>query len=131
MATKIGSKSSSIFRELFSIITIADKILILFLICLSIFIHFYFIQKAHTTEAEIIYKGKVFGKYDLRQEKTIQIDKGIVVEIRNGKARLAKDTSPRQIGVNQGWSSQIPIISVPSELMIRFSGSQDEMLITY
>jgi hypothetical protein len=119
------------FQGLFSILTIPDKVLIIFIAILSIILHFFLHINSQSKEAEIIFRGKIIGRYNLKQERVIPIADGITVEIKAGKARLSEDTSPRQIGVNQGWSNHIPIVSIPSELIIKFSKNEEEMLITY
>ena len=117
-------------KKIYQVLTFADKILILFFICSSVLFFIFFSSGNGNGKVTIIHHGKQIGEFPLDRDRIIPIEKGIEVEIKNGKARLSKDTSPLQIGVKQGWSNQLPIISVPSELVIQFSTDQQQ-LITY
>jgi hypothetical protein len=121
-----------IFKKFTILLTKSDIILIFTLILISVSLSIFFYQNKNTKQAQVFYQGKDIGTYKLDQNKSITIDKGIIVEIKDGKARLKQDTSPLQIGVKQNWSNTYPIISVPSQLIIKFINDKDEeMIITY
>jgi len=121
-----------VLKKFISVLKKADLLLIAVLILVSISLTIFFYKNKNTQKAQIYHKGNLIGTYKLDQPEIIEIDKGIIVEIKDGKARLKKDTSPLQIGVKQSWSNTYPIISVPSELIIKFNNKKSEdMLITY
>ena len=121
-----------ILKKFTILLTKADITLIIILILISLILSIFFYQNKNSQKAQIYFQGKNIGIYRLDQTKLITIDEGIIVEIKDGKARLKEDTSPLQIGVKQSWSNTYPIISVPSELIIKFiNDNNEEMIITY
>lgn len=120
------------FKKITILLTKTDIILISILILISLILSILFFQNKNSQKAQIFYQGRNIGTFRLDQTRLITIDEGIIVEIKDGKARLKEDTSPLQIGVKQSWSNMYPIISVPSELIIKFSNDcNEEMIITY
>ena len=114
------------------VFTTADFFLITLILIATLLSAFFFYGNSNDKMVEILYQNKLYGIFPLKTDRIINISEGIVVEIKNGKVRLKEDTSPLQIGVKQGWSNIVPIISVPSKLVIRFRTSENrKMIVTY
>ena len=82
-------------------------------------------------QVEIGYHNKFVVSVPLDKDRIIDIDKGIVIEIKDGKARIKKSTCKNKYCVKQGWSNRFPIICIPNEVSVVIkSKKKEEMLIT-
>ncbi len=116
-------------KRIFDFLTIADKILIILLIILSVLFFLYFYRSKTQKEVIIYYKGKLYGDYPISINRKIVVDKGIEIQIKNGKARVLHSTCKRKYCVKQGWSNSYPIVCVPNKLILKFKGEK-KLLIT-
>jgi len=121
-------------QRLKKIITKADLILTgcLFLTAVLIFI---LIADPNNNAEVYIYKhNELLNKFKLTdQRQIIEIEPGIELEIKDKKIRLIKSTCQNQNCVKQGWTSSLPIVCVPNELIIVIKSSRkskDPVLIT-
>ncbi|MCF7912382.1 MAG: NusG domain II-containing protein [Candidatus Cloacimonetes bacterium] len=88
-------------------------------------------QKAGFIQVKV--DNAIVGKYPLDKDRTIEINPGTILEIKDGKYRLASSACKKQICVKQGWSSNQPIICVPQKLIIsiRKDAGKSESPLTY
>ena len=73
--------------------------------------------------------GTVFSEADLNRTQRIVVPGPLgnsVVEIVQGRARVAQDPSPRQLCVKQGWLSRAgdAAICLPNQLSVELAGAQ-------
>jgi len=123
----IRDKNLAGLRKIF---TKADIILI---ICLFIFSGLFlwgFKKNFSEKEVEIYHHNILLYKESLNQNKIIEIEDGIVIEIKNGNVRMKESTCKKQICIQQGWNDIFPIICVPNEISIVFKSKKNKMLIT-
>ncbi len=83
--------------------------------------------KAH--KAIIRAGGAIISEADLNTPRRIVVPGPLgnsVVEIAQGRARVASDPSPRQLCVKQGWLSQAgdAAICLPNQLSVELAGSR-------
>ena len=82
-------------------------------------------------QVEINYHNKLITSVPLTKDKIIELDEGIIVEIKGEKVRIKESTCKNKYCVKQGWSSNFPIICVPNEVSVVIkSKKKEEMLIT-
>ncbi|MDA3812923.1 MAG: NusG domain II-containing protein [Candidatus Cloacimonetes bacterium] len=119
------------FRDLRKIFTTADIILIFFLLTIAVFMLVLIKDDISAKQAEISYHNKFVISVPLDKDRIIEIEKGIVVEIKDGKVRMKESTCQNQYCVKQGWSNSFPIICVPNEVSVVIKSKQkEEMLLT-
>ena len=73
--------------------------------------------------------GKIFREVSLSRDQKIEVPGPLgvsVVSIRNRKARIASDPSPRQYCVRQGWLKQAGEIAIclPNQVSVELGGAQ-------
>ena len=118
-------------RDLRNTFTSADVILIIFLLIISVFILLLIKDDLSAKQVEISYHNEFIVSAPLSKDRIIDIDEGIVVEIKNGKVRIKESTCKNKYCVKQGWSNRFPIICVPNKLSVVLKNKQkEEMLIT-
>ncbi|MDP8267677.1 MAG: NusG domain II-containing protein [Candidatus Tenebribacter davisii] len=118
-------------KKLGKIFTLADVTLILFLLSISVFILVLIKDDISEKQVEISYHNKLLVSTQLNKDRIINVDDGIVVEIKNGKVRMKESTCRNQYCIKQGWSDKFPIICVPNEIAVVIKSKQkEEMLIT-
>jgi len=116
--------------DLKKIFTKADFILIVFLILFSGI--FLMMIKNHNSEkiVEIYHHNILLRSESLIQDKLIEIEGGITIEIKNQKIRMKESNCKKQVCVQQGWNDTFPIICVPNELSIVIKQRKEDILIT-
>ena len=118
-------------RDLRKIFTSADIILIFFLLSIAIFMLVLIKDDITAKQVEISYHNKLVVSVPLNKDRIIEIDKGIVVEIKDGKVRMRESTCKNRYCVKQGWSERFPIICIPNEVSVLIKSKQkEEILIT-
>jgi hypothetical protein len=73
--------------------------------------------------------GKVFREVSLSRDQKIEVPGPLgvsIVSIRDRKARIASDPSPRQYCVRQGWLQQAGEIAIclPNQVSVELAGSR-------
>ena len=73
--------------------------------------------------------GKIFKEVGLSRNQQIEVPGPLgvtVIRIRNRKARIASDPSPRQYCVRQGWLQQSGEIALclPNQVIVELAGSR-------
>jgi hypothetical protein len=110
--------------------TKADKILIVFSLCIGIT---FFLLKSTTNAsyADVYLKNERILTIDLNTEKKTYTVKGtlgkIVIEAGNGKIRVIEEKSSNHICSKQGWVSKKgdSIVCLPNEVVIQLSGKME------
>ena len=72
-------------------------------------------------------QGKVTNQLSLRRAHTLSVSGPLgftLIEIQPGRARIARDPSPRQLCVKQGWLSRAgeAALCLPNQVSIEISG---------
>ena len=72
-------------------------------------------------------QGKVTNQLSLRRAHTLSVSGPLgrtLIEIQPGRARIARDPSPRQLCVKQGWLSRAGEVALclPNQVSIEISG---------
>ncbi|MCD6176219.1 MAG: NusG domain II-containing protein [Candidatus Cloacimonetes bacterium] len=118
-------------RNLRKIFTSADIILIFFLLSITVFMLVLIKDNISAKQVEISYHNKLVASVPLDKDRIIDLDEGIVVEIKDGKVRIKESTCKNNYCVKQGWSNRFPIICIPNEVSVVIkSKKKEEMLIT-
>jgi len=86
-------------------------------------------QQERAARVRVYQDGKLFGEYDLAVARRIETPGPLgitVVEIEEGKVRIAKDPSPRQYCVKAGWLSEAgqTAICLPNRTSIELIGTR-------
>jgi len=73
--------------------------------------------------------GKIFKEVTLSRDQQIEVPGPLgvtIISIRNRKARIASDPSPRQYCVRQGWLQQSGEIALclPNQVSVELAGSR-------
>jgi hypothetical protein len=73
--------------------------------------------------------GKIFKEAALSRDQQIEVPGPLgttIISIRNRKARIASDPSPRQYCVRQGWLQQSGEIAIclPNQVSVELAGSR-------
>ena len=116
------------FSKAYKLLTNSDKILIIFILILTVLLSFNFSHHTKNAVAKIYYKNEIIGRYHLNKNQIITIDKGIKAEIKNGKIKMIESTCKNQFCVKEGWTNTIPIVCVPNKVIIKIENNK--MLIT-
>ncbi|MEA1973557.1 MAG: NusG domain II-containing protein [Candidatus Cloacimonadota bacterium] len=111
------------------ILTVADKLLIVFVVVISVLLSFLILPNSKKQIVQISYQNMIYGEYDLTKDKLIKLKDELIVQIEDSKFRVLKSDCKNQICVNSGWSNYLPIICVPNKLSISLKKKED-MLIT-
>jgi len=117
-------------KKLLKVFTLPDIILIIALLVLSGLLLANMKSQLTSPKIEIYSHNNLVGIYNLNKSQIIYIDEGIEVEISENKVRMIQNTCKHQYCVQQGWSTNLPIICVPNEIAVNFISKKDEMLIT-
>jgi hypothetical protein len=119
------------FRTLFRIITLPDKILGTVLLLLAVTSVLYLQANHNRTELEIYLDNELWRTYNLQQDQMITIREGIIAEINSGRIRMKESICTNQICVQQGYSSSVPIICVPEKIALIIKRREEpDMMIT-
>lgn len=112
-------------RQYFRSLTIADAILIMF--CIMAIIYF-LPGKRREGSSVLVYKDAgLWARYDLFENRVVQIDKHNTIEIKDKKAGIIFSDCPDKRCVKQGFSNSMPIICMPNKLVLRFENSSEEI----
>lgn len=84
-------------------------------------------QQQAAARVRIFQDGQLFAELDLALERTLQIPGPLgatEVEITHGRARIAKDPSPRQYCVREGWLTEVGQVAIclPNRTSIELAG---------
>ena len=86
-------------------------------------------SQASATRVKVFQDGQLFAELDLAAARTLVITGPLgdtVVEIAAGRARIARDPSPRQYCVRTGWLTQAgqSAICLPNRTSIQLTGNR-------
>lgn len=117
-------------KQIKKLLTPADIILIAVLLFLSLLSLYAISAQSSEKQVRIKHHNEIIYSGNIKIDKIIEIEKDIVVEIRDGKVRMQKSNCPKQYCVKQGWSDNLPIICVPNEIAIIIENQDRDILIT-
>ncbi len=107
-------------------------IIILLLISLSITLFFHFNKSNQKLMAHVYNNGVlVYTFKDLSKDETYttQGTNGeVVIEVKDGKVRIVKETSPLNICSKQGWSNSPakPLVCLPNKVVVEIVGKNND-----
>ena len=113
--------------------TLADRLLFLFLIILSV-TGIFLSRDALSQESEVVIEidGKPAYTLPLREDRLLSVGGSYgdtLIEIKEKKVRVREAHCPNQICVKEGWISKGVIVCLPNKLIIIVGGSKkDEQL---
>ncbi len=113
-------------------LTRGDKILILFLIILSVAsMAVLRLNLKAGSSIEIKIKNKFYGKFSLKNDTTFTVQGAIgktTIEIKSARVRVAHSDCPEKICVKTGWvhRSGSLIVCVPNQVVISVTGGKKE-----
>jgi len=113
-------------RAFWSMVSIADLILIVFVIMTIGFA--YSIQHKDMDNKQIhVYKNNELIKVlDLNSDTDFVIDEHNSIRIKDGKVSMMKSDCPDQLCVKQGSTDKIPVICVPNKIIIEIKDGGKE-----
>ncbi len=107
-------------------LTVSDVLLVVLLVALPVWA----LVRRHTTPrtgltVEIRRDNRLTGVYPLGRDAVVQVTKGLRVEIRAGRVRVAESDCPKQTCCHAGWRSVSgsTIACVPNRVVITITGS--------
>lgn len=116
----------------------ADKIFItsIILCALLLYVPLFLIQNNNVNskkEVVVYVKNKEVLRVDLLTDKNYVVDGTlgeVDIEVKDGKVRVEKETSPYHLCSIQGWSdsSVKPIICLPNDVWVKLENVNDEEL---
>jgi hypothetical protein len=116
-------------KRIFDLITLPDFFLILFLLIFAGLMSIQINSDLNKSQVIITKANDFVGSYYLTDNKVIEIDKNVAIEIKNGKVRMLRSDCSHQYCVRQGWNDLMPIICVPNQIVISIK-SKEDILIT-
>jgi len=110
--------------------TLADKLLFLFLISLSI-AGIFISREALSQGSEVVIEkdGKSVYTLPLYEDRVLSVGGSYgdtLIEIRGRKVRVKEAHCPNQICVKEGWISKGVIVCLPNKLVIIVGGSKKD-----
>jgi len=60
----------------------------------------------------------LYGRFPLNEDRTLEPTPGVIVQIADGRYRIAASTCPHQLCVTQGWQATAPVVCVPNRMMV-------------
>ena len=110
----------------------ADKILILFLMALSLFLIFPLLKNAPEADVASVYvKNEKVLSIDLSRDDTYEVEGtngAVVIEVQDHKIRVTQENSPHHLCSRQGFvsSPNTPIVCLPNETVVQIEGDTQE-----
>lgn len=115
------------YREICTIFTKSDVVLICVLVAISLTVGFFQLTSEEPQIVQIFKNDTLAGEYDLADDQLIDM-KCVVAKIENHKIRIVYSTCPGQHCVHQG--SHLPIVCLPNKVVIKVKEQTEKMLIT-
>jgi hypothetical protein len=107
-------------------LSLADLLLIIVLLCATyLSARLYWNEEAN--KSVYIYKDNLlFGEYPLTTDRVIVVDPHNTIQIKNHRVRMLKADCPDKRCVKQGYSSMLPIICLPNDLVVEIKSREGE-----
>ncbi len=106
--------------------TLWDKVIVLLATLSGIFLLLsgFYHKTQSANYATVWFCDKKIGDFDLKRNLLIPLKEGIVIELKDKKIRILKNTCPQKICIHQGWISTpgSTIICIPNKLVVSISG---------
>lgn len=119
-------------REILSHFTLADGMLIVFVILAIIVSSFFVYKKGVKSDYAVVeYNGKI-EYISLNKDRIIALENGIVLEVKDGRIRVKDSDCPKKICVKHGWLryANDVIVCIPNETIIYLKKKSDLDFIT-
>jgi len=110
------------------LLTLADIILIIMIFAGAFGSYFILSRNQSNLTAYIYYRNNLHGAYPLSRNTRIDINENCAAEIKNGKIRMIKSDCPDKRCVHQGWSSLLPIICLPNQIVIEIKSDKKRQI---
>ncbi len=109
-------------RETINGTTIADRVLLIFLLLVS-FLGVFFIKDVLPKGRDVVIEveGKVEYKYPIDSDKVIKVKSEygqLTVEIKDHKVRVVDASCPNKLCEHQGWITRGAIICLPGRISV-------------
>jgi hypothetical protein len=114
------------FRETIEGTTVADRVLLATLLCVSL-LGIVFVNEvlSHTTEVSIEVEGKAMYRYPLDTDRSVKVEGPyghLTVEIKHKKVRVIEASCPNKRCEKEGWISRGVIICLPNRISVIVGG---------
>lgn len=117
-------------KKLLSVLSLADLILVLGLIVLSLLIVLLPRTRDEELFVAVIKDNILIAEYPLDKDNIYTLDEHNSLEVRDNKVRMLKSDCPDKRCVKQGFSNSLPIICLPNRLVLEIrSHKQPKALI--
>lgn len=110
-------------------LTVFDVLLVVLLVALPVWA----LVRRHTAPrtgltVEVRQDNKLTGVYPLGRDAVVQVTKGLKVEIRAGRVRVAESDCPRHICCRAGWRATpgSTVACVPNRVVITIAGPDEQ-----
>jgi len=115
---------TTIIKDIKSVISKADFILILIIISTCLISFLYIMTHNDYDRVEIFVDNELFLECELDRDQIIKINEHNTIEIKNQKVRMLHSDCKNQQCVKMGWSDQMPIICVPNKVSVKFKSNK-------
>jgi hypothetical protein len=107
------------------------RLIIILLLFIIILLSLKLIFKSNSNYAYVYYKNEVILEIDLRINKEYIVDGyngEVLIEVKDKKIRVEKETSPLHICSKQGYvSDNTPIICLPNKIIIKIENKDNNL----
>jgi hypothetical protein len=115
-----------VLRSGLKLLTLADIVLVI-IILISAAGSYYILHKQKSgLSAYIYYRNTLFGVFPLNKDQVIEITESCSAEISSHKIRMLKADCPDKRCVHQGWSTLLPIICLPNQIVIEVKADKQK-----
>ena len=105
-------------------ISIADLVLIVILVLLTIASGIYFLRKSEHSNVFVYKDNILLGEYPLDEARDIVIDIHNTIRIADHKVRMVYADCPDKRCVKQGASDMFPIICLPNRVVVEIKNDK-------
>lgn len=107
-------------------LTISDVVLILIVLVTAILL---LLNKSGSSQSSYVYvykNNQLVEKHSISENTTITIDEHNTIQISGGRVRMIKADCPDKRCIKQGWTSRMPIMCLPNELIIEIKNNDTD-----
>lgn len=104
------------------------KLLIILISIIVLFFLLKYIYFSNNNYAYVYYENNLIKTIDLSINKEYKVDGyngEVIIEVKDKKIRVKKETSPLHICSKQGYSNSIPIICLPNKIIIKLVNNDE------
>ena len=99
----------------------SDIILMLIVITITLLL-FIFLKQDKSNVANVYYENNIIKTIDLNKDEFYKVEGyngEVLIEVKNNKIRVIKETSPYNLCSKQGFVDSVPIICLPNKIIIK------------